>query len=528
VDSVGALVADAGDPDRMYAGTSNFWGIFRSVDGGATWTLGAGSTDSGYHAIVIDPFEATRVYAAGDHGISLSTDSGATWTLYAPFVSIATELVADYSTSGTLFAVDQSVEKSVDGGATWNPAAAGLEGTLVISISQDPVDPSVFLVGTFGGGIYRSTDGGATWTPTSGAAAETAIGSLAFDPSDHSVVYAGVSFWAGYPAPLVPGGVLRSTDGGASWLPFNDGLDEIGSGAFTVSALAVSPTDRRVYAAAIGGVLVWQFSDVPGPAISQLTPASGDASTATPVAVTGSGYDLGATVLVDGQADSSAQVVDATRVNLTLPSGEPGTLSSVEIVNPDTQRVLRRRAFLRDYLDVAESYPFHDDVATLARAGLTAGCGGGSYCPDASLTRAQMAALLERAIHGPDFVYPPPGGIFVDVDACQPPAPQIYQFLRDGLTSGCGPAIFCPDSPVTRAQMAVFLLLAEHGGDYVPPPATGIVFADVHAGDFAADFIEQLAAEGISAGCGGSNFCPVEHASRGQSAALIVRTFDLP
>ena len=58
--------------------------------------------------------------------------------------------------------------------------------------------------------------------------------------------------------------------------------------------------------------------------------------------------------------------------------------------------------------------------------------------------------------------------------------------------------------------MAVFLLKAEHGSGYAPPPCTG-VFADVAclpAPAFAADWIEQLAAEGITGGCGAGSFCP--------------------
>ena len=77
--------------------------------------------------------------------------------------------------------------------------------------------------------------------------------------------------------------------------------------------------------------------------------------------------------------------------------------------------------------------------------------------------------------------------------------------------------------------MAVFLLRAEHGAAYVPPPATGTVFGDVHQGDFAADWIEQLYAEGITGGCqGGSppNYCPTSSVTRGQMARVPAQ--DLP
>ncbi len=87
---------------------------------------------------------------------------------------------------------------------------------------------------------------------------------------------------------------------------------------------------------------------------------------------------------------------------------------------------------------------------------------------------------------------------------------------------------YCPAAPLTRAAMAVLLLKTEHGSDFVPPPATGTVFADVPADAFAAAWIEQLAAEGVTAGCGAGNFCPDATVSRAQAAALVVRAFGLP
>ena len=73
----------------------------------------------------------------------------------------------------------------------------------------------------------------------------------------------------------------------------------------------------------------------------------------------------------------------------------------------------------------------------------------------------------------------------------------------------------------------LWLLRAKHGPAYAPPPATGTVFADVPIDAFAAAWIEALAAEGITTGCGGGNFCPSESTTRGQAAALLVRTFEL-
>jgi hypothetical protein len=69
------------------------------------------------------------------------------------------------------------------------------------------------------------------------------------------------------------------------------------------------------------------------------------------------------------------------------------------------------------------------------------------------------------------------------------------------IGQGCGAGIYCPQTPTTRGQMAVFLLKAKHSSAYVPPPCTG-VFTDVSCPSTFADWIEQLAAENVTGGCG--------------------------
>ena len=128
------------------------------------------------------------------------------------------------------------------------------------------------------------------------------------------------------------------------------------------------------------------------------------------------------------------------------------------------------------------------------------------------------------------------GCVGSSVDALQvdygdvPPADPFYSFVctigRDGITAGCGSGDYCRDGAVSRAQMAVFLLKAEHGPSYVPPSCGG-VFSDVACPGLFADWIEQLAAENVTAGCGGGNYCPASANSRGQMAVFLVKTFQL-
>jgi hypothetical protein len=75
--------------------------------------------------------------------------------------------------------------------------------------------------------------------------------------------------------------------------------------------------------------------------------------------------------------------------------------------------------------------------------------------------------------------------------------------------------------------MAVFLLKGKHASSYIPPAATG-VFQDVPTDYWAARWIEQLAAEGITSGCGNGNYCPTTPVTRDQMAVFLVKNFNLP
>ncbi|MBI5962994.1 MAG: S-layer homology domain-containing protein, partial [Chloroflexi bacterium] len=150
-----------------------------------------------------------------------------------------------------------------------------------------------------------------------------------------------------------------------------------------------------------------------------------------------------------------------------------------------------------------------------------------NYCPTNSVTRAQMAVFLVRAMHGVAFVPPTATGVFSDVPVGSFGADFIEQLAADSITSGCGGGNFCPGASVTRAQMAIFLVRAMHGIAFVPPTATG-VFSDVPVGSFGADFIEQLAADSITSGCGAGIYCPSTTVKRDSMAVFLVRAFNLP
>lgn len=176
--------------------------------------------------------------------------------------------------------------------------------------------------------------------------------------------------------------------------------------------------------------------------------------------------------------------------------------------------------------DVRPGYWAFLFIENLARAGITNGCSSTTYCPHELVTRANLAVFLIRSRYGGQYIPPPASGaIFNDVAAEDQAAAYIEKLFLDGTTGGCGGGNFCPGDKVSRAQFSVLLLRAKYGPGYAPPRAVG-VFNDVPVNSFAADWIEQLAAEGITSGCSSSNYCPSDNVTRAQMAVLLSRTFE--
>ncbi len=178
--------------------------------------------------------------------------------------------------------------------------------------------------------------------------------------------------------------------------------------------------------------------------------------------------------------------------------------------------------------DVPNSLNFYPFIENLFHNGITGGCAGGNYCPGSSVTRAQMAVFLLKSEHGSAYVPPTCQGAFPDVSCPSPFANWIEQLASEGVTAGCGGGLYCPDSPVTRRQMAVFLLKAKEGSSYTPPAAVGI-FQDVPVDDNFAPWIEELYHRSVTGGCQTSPllYCPDNPNTRGQMAVFLVKTFAL-
>jgi hypothetical protein len=178
--------------------------------------------------------------------------------------------------------------------------------------------------------------------------------------------------------------------------------------------------------------------------------------------------------------------------------------------------------------DVAPTSGFYPFVENIFHNGITAGCGGLDYCPGSSTTRAQMAVFLLKSKHGASFVPPVCTGVFADVPCPSLFANWIEELAAEGITAGCGGGNYCPNDAVTRQQMSAFLLKALIGSGYQPPACAGF-FGDVACPGLFTDWIEDLYNRQITAGCSASPllYCPADANTRQQMAVFLVRTFSL-
>jgi hypothetical protein len=179
--------------------------------------------------------------------------------------------------------------------------------------------------------------------------------------------------------------------------------------------------------------------------------------------------------------------------------------------------------------DVPMNSAFLRFIEALLGAGVTGGCGNGAFCPGNAVTREQMAVFLLLAKEGPTFQPPAcTAQVFDDVPCSNPFARWINELAARGISGGCGDGNFCPGSAVTREQMAVFLLLTREGAAFAPPACTVQAFNDVPCASPFAPWVNELAVRGISGGCGGGGFCPGRAVTREQMAVFLSAAFDLP
>ena len=182
-----------------------------------------------------------------------------------------------------------------------------------------------------------------------------------------------------------------------------------------------------------------------------------------------------------------------------------------------------QRFTAKTFTDVLPPDYFFDAVNLFSTKKITNGCGTGLYCPLEDVTRAQMAIFIVRAIEGGDNFTASQTPYFTDVPASAFGFNWIQKMFELGITSGCQANLYCPNDSVTRAQMAVFIIRARYGAttafDYTQTP----YFTDVPTGAFAFNSIQRMKEDNITSGCSATTYCPGNPVTRGDMAIFMMR-----
>ena len=165
-----------------------------------------------------------------------------------------------------------------------------------------------------------------------------------------------------------------------------------------------------------------------------------------------------------------------------------------------------------------------DNISTIASLGVTLGCNpplNSEFCPDAAVTRAEMAVFLSRALN--DQVQPTTGlGVFADVPANVWYTNAIARMVELGITTGYEDGTYRPNAPVSRGEMAVFL---DRAFDSLASDGVLAPFVDVPTEAFFAPATDALFDAGVTLGCQADPlaYCPLDAVSRAEMASFLAR-----
>ena len=258
--SIGAVAIQQSNPDVIWVGTgegnprnslNGGYGIFKSLDGGKTWTSMGLEQTRHIHRVIIDPTNPNVVYVGaigspwGEHterGVYKTTDGGETWNkiLYANTKTGVADLVIDPKNPNKLMA------------ALW----------------EHKRDPWFFNSGGEGSGVYITYDGGKNWKKITSEDGfpDGDLGriGLAIAPNKTNIVYALIE--------AKKNGLYKSMDGGIKWGKVNENMNEIGNRPFYYADLYVdSQNENRLYS-----IFTYvNVSEDGGKSFEQLMPAYG-------------------------------------------------------------------------------------------------------------------------------------------------------------------------------------------------------------------------------------------------------------
>jgi photosystem II stability/assembly factor-like uncharacterized protein len=286
INNLESVAIDPKNRNNILIGRSITADLSRSIDGGFTWerVLGPLGQDIMYgrraiHEISFSPSSPEIVYVATGietlsnmgvtrdtpgPGIFKSLDGGATWSVINHGLENTTLNIMAVAVHpqnpevAYLGEINNGVYKTLDGGSSWTPANNGLQQTDIRALAIDPQDPNTVYAGAEFGGVWKSEDGGDSWKNiSSGMFPESSVRSLVIDPIHPNNLYAAD----------MQSGVYRSTDSGGTWQQLRSGLK-----VKAIHGLAISADGQTLYAATEGnGVYRLDLSGQPPVAVPEIT-----------------------------------------------------------------------------------------------------------------------------------------------------------------------------------------------------------------------------------------------------------------
>jgi hypothetical protein len=382
-----SVAADPTDASYVYAGANG--AVYRSTNGGITWTEVLTNATTGGSRVAALAVSGTRVFASmmGEGDIWRSPDRGTTWSrvLDASGAQFRGSLAINPANSNILYAgdfnlpgmtaSDSSIIKSVTGGDSWfhTPYAPLSFDIRAATIAIDPVTPTTLYTGSNATpNVAKSIDSAGSWI-SANVTGGGEVRSLAIDPTNPNTIYAstrdkgvfksldaggawtaknsglggvsttfsgGANFNSILVDPTNPSllhlgtgenyGYWLSVDGGETWSSANDGF---GGTPAWINALAITP-GRHLIAATETGLYLLSFAAAP--VVTNVAPGTGHVGGGTSVTITGTGFESGATVTFGGAVATSVNVVSTTTITATTPAHSAGVVSVV-VTNPDAQ-----------------------------------------------------------------------------------------------------------------------------------------------------------------------------------------------
>jgi photosystem II stability/assembly factor-like uncharacterized protein len=279
---------DPNHPNLIYAFASTEGFLYKSTDGGASWSATPVDLRGVYlNTLAIAPSNPAILYASvyydsyEEYAVIESTDGGASWARISKGLRNASRLVLDPVNPNTLYALAytqcdvggfydycSAAFKSTDGGVSWYESNSALplgerdlEPTEINALAVDPENPRILYVALSNRTVYKSSDGGLTWKitglkPKPGEEKSYHDNNLVLDPSDSKTLYVGYG-----------NVVYKSTDGGATWVDISPDLPA----DLDILVLVIDPSGTSLHVGTNRGVFDYHLAT---PCAEPLSPAN--------------------------------------------------------------------------------------------------------------------------------------------------------------------------------------------------------------------------------------------------------------